>query len=462
MALAIAKSTRSNAVSNVRVALRRLGLLDEEPEQLAAAWEALLAPYDSRSRAPFVAFAKFATLRKITPEMVTNDFVAEFADWIMTRALVARPRKVAATFRRSWNKAAGRRPGWPHAPLATPSSRRTEMLPLSAFPASFNADSDAFLERLATNDRQATFAGDTPPEPDEREVTRKRGARGRGRPNQPMRLSTIRTRRDHLRWAANAALADGTPISKLTSLRCLFTPETRAWAILKYFYRRAGDKPSTTGHHVGEVLAMIANIHLGLSDEFLAQLACWRKSVAVVYNGMTERNEKLIREVLEPKRYQDLLRLPFAAMEAAERRLDSEPRAAVSLALRALALQILLSLPALRLADLIGLDLAANLQRDDPTRGMVTRVWIPAESVKNRRLIAVPVGTTLAIMIEKWLTLFRPRIAAPGNKFLFPGNGAASITPQGMRDAVKGITKEAIGVAVSPHRFRHLNAITFL
>ncbi len=36
------------------------------------------------------------------------------------------------------------------------------------------------------------------------------------------------------------------------------------------------------------------------------------------------------------------------------------------------------------------------------------------------------------------------------------------MTPQGLRDAIKKVTREKVGVELSPHKFRHLAAHRFL
>ena len=207
---------------------------------------------------------------------------------------------------------------------------------------------------------------------------------------------------------------------------------------------------------------MIAELHIGLPKADLDQIKTWRAPMVVAYNGMTAKNDTLIRALLEPARYKSLMRLPATVMKAAQERLADDPRFAVSLAKRALAVQILLNLPPLRLANLIGLRLDRHLKRNDPKGRLVTHLWVPEDETKNRRLISVPIGTTLATMIETWVIRFRPLETAPGNVYLFPGLEKRPITAQGMRDAIKAITHELVGVEVSPHKFRHLNAISFL
>lgn len=456
-ALGVSKGRRDNAVCDVRNLCVAVGIVDADPPAIAPAWEALLGSRNAYERAPFIRAAKYATLRCIDPDQVDDAFFADFSHWAMTRVLIAHPIQNVGRFRRAWNAAAKSEPGWPRVILALPARASDYVIPFERFPASLQADVDAFLTCLATNNRAAVFDMDSPPLP----VTARAG-RFSGRPNKPMRATTIRTRRDHVRWALSATVATGVPIEEITSLAALFTPETRPREILRFFYERAGKKPSPAGTHVGEVLSMIAKILLGLPEDRIAKLREWRRPVFVQYDGMTPKNEKLLRALFEPSRYARLLRLPFTVMTEAEKRLADEPQAAVSLAMRALALQILLNLPPLRLANLIGLHLDEHLLRDDPKRSLVTSLYVPEDLTKNSRMIARPIGRVLAEMIEVWVKKFRPLRAGAGNLFLFPGLGQKSITAQAMRYAVRGITREVVGVAVNPHAFRHFNAVDFL
>ena len=465
-ALGLTKGTRANAVCDARLALCRLDLIDPEPDTIAPAWSALLARFDAceepcRARAPYMRFAKFATLRGVDPDAVDDAVFAAFSTWVVTRALIARPTRIAGTFRRAWNVAAKTEPGWPSTVLALPPRSGDFSIPKDQLPLPFVQDMEDFLTRRATNDKAQVFSDEAPPSATDHPISGQ--GRGGARSNKPLRDSTITTRRDHIRWAAGALVASGgLRVEDLVSLATLVTPTNHAWQILRYFWTRAGNKPSTSGQHVGEVLSMIAELHVGLPKADLDQIKAWRAPMVVLYKGMTEKNDKLIRALLEPSRYKTLMRLPATVMEAAQERLADDPRFAASLAKRALAVQILLNLPPLRLANLIGLRLDRHLLRNDPKGRLVTHLWVPEDETKNSRLVSVPIGLTLATMIETWVTRFRPHETAPGNLFLFPGLEKRSITAQGMRDAVKAITHELVGVEVSPHKFRHLNAIAFL
>ena len=167
-ALGIGAASRDIAVCDGLHALVRLGLIDPEPETLAPGWLQLLARSDarcepSRARALYIRFAKFATLRRIDPTDVDDAVFADFTDWVVTPALIARPTRIAGTFRRTRNEAVTTEPGWPQAPLVLPPRGADYVVPLEKSPASFQADIETFRANRAANDRAAVFDGDGPP-----------------------------------------------------------------------------------------------------------------------------------------------------------------------------------------------------------------------------------------------------------------------------------------------------------
>ena len=290
-ALGITKGTRANALCDIKLVLSRLDLIDPEPKTLAPGWGQLFARFEAhdapcRARSPYMRFAKFATLHGIAPEAVDDAALDAFCTWVVSRALIARPTRIAGTFRRAWNAAAKTEPGWPSRFLASPPRAGDFSIPKDQLPLPFGTDMEAFLTRRATNDMVEVFSGDTPPPASD--VTTPADHGGARRSKTPARDSTITTRRDHVRWAASALVASGAlRVEDLESLRTLVTPTTRAWQILHYFWTRAGNKPSTSGQHVGEVLQMIAELHVGLPKADLDQIKTWRAPMVVPYTGMT-------------------------------------------------------------------------------------------------------------------------------------------------------------------------------
>jgi integrase len=140
-----------------------------------------------------------------------------------------------------------------------------------------------------------------------------------------------------------------------------------------------------------------------------------------------------------------------------------DPRKAVTLAMRAVAVMFLTHIP-LRLANLQGLLIDEHLYRSGTRERRFAGVRIQAADTKNRRLIDFPIPTGLADLLQEWIDDVRPIIARDANPYLFPGfhSGDRPITPQALREAIRETLLREAGVALTPHQFRHLAAVSFL
>jgi integrase len=372
---------------------------------------------------------------------------------LVERTLKPHPREMAARVRKVWKRACITIEGWPQQLFPGLSTRvRSSIKPLAAFPQSFQDDLAAFGARMTATILDAAYDG---PEDDDDASIPLIGRK-------PVRAITAAMRMNHARWAASALVESGVPIAEVTSLRSLVTPLTRAKAIFRCLYKEAGDKASARGMHVGEVILMIAKYSVRLPAEEIAQIRAWGGPLKLVYNGMTAKNEARIREASDPSRELRLMELPAVLMRTARPMRATAPYHACFRALAGTAIN-LLSRRMLRLANVAGLRLD-HLQRANPKRGLITHIYIPAEETKNTRAISQPIAPDIARMLEEWITDFRPFMAAPDCEYLFPGyrTGNRPITPQGLSNAVKRVTRNFAGVELSPHQFRHLGAHTFL
>ena len=451
----LATGTQRNILSGLRWSLRNADVIAPANTPLSNVWTMLLAKLDARQRAGLTALGGFCTLRHITPDDVNDAVFEAFEAQVETRTIVPKPRKYVAAVRHAWNRAARTVPGWPSRRLERRRTADQYVLPLAAFPVSFQADLAAFGERLGASvlDVPAGQALDN--------LTG--GEAGSDAPRRQLRPSTVRTRFDHCRWAGSALVASGVPIEELTSLASLVTPIDRARQAGRFLHQRAGNKPSAAGGHVLEILRIIAKHWVHLPKAEVEQIRKWAKPVTLVYDRMTAKNEARIKEALVPARDEALLALPDVLMAVARSLLADSPRQAASVAMQAVAVGLLTRIP-LRLANVVGLRLDEHLQREDPTQPAISHIMIPADEVKNKRPIVLPVAPKVNRLLQEWIVTYRPIDAAPGCHYLFPGHGTGDrpITPQALREAVVKATREHAGVRLSPHQFRHLAARKFL
>lgn len=449
-------SRRRNIISCIRCILGRAGVIDRADAPLSESWSALLAQLDFRRRAGLIRFARFCSLRQIAPDQFSVQTLEDFEVWLTERTLTSKPRKLSICVRTTWNQACRHISGWPARPLPRLREQGQFILPLNAFPESFQRDLAAFGDRLAGNGLDDPF-GDAADAADDIDGPARLVC------SRPLRASTVELRKSHCRWAASALVASGTPIAEVTSLRSLVAPLDRAKDILRYLYIRGGRKPSAAGSHVAEVLRIIARYHAALPEKDVGRIRKWGASVKLIYQGMTEKNESRVRQTLEPSRDAKFLELAEQLMQSARQLRLTAPRLASGLAMRAVLIELLSKIP-VRLANLVGLRQDRHLQRDDPKRGRISYIRIPPEETKNNQVICRPVSETTARLLQEWIRDFRPIIASPDCVYLFPGQGTGNrpMTPQSLRDAIKSTMKQYVGVELTPHQFRHLAARSFL
>ncbi len=450
-ALGVTDATFRNIRSHLKAVGLRLGIIEAPETQQSLEWTTLLSLLSGKKALALISFGRFCTAQRIAPVAVDDDVVRQFQTWLTDHTFATNPAKLAGSVRGAWNSAVRSVAGWPQRPLSKLRDRGQYILPLSAFPSSFRESLDKFATKLAPPPVGMIFGSDLD---DENDVTPYRRA---------CRPSTIRTRLDHLRWAASAVAATGVSIEEITSLEALVTPLKRARDALAFLHERAGGKPSASASHVAEAMRIIAKYHARSSETEVAKIKDWAKQLSPDYTSITKKNRSHIEAMLEPRREAKLYALPSTLMKAARHLRLAAPHQAASLALRAVAIELLTHIP-LRLANVIGLRLDVHLCRADPLRGQITRLSIPANEAKGRKPLEMPVPHHLAATLQEWINDFRPIMGSADCRYLFPGHGTGDrpITPQGMRDAIRDTIEQYIGVRLTPHQFRHLAAHVFL
>jgi integrase len=453
-ALGVTEGTMRNIRSALKAVASRLGIIDPGDMQASARWLALLELIAPKKRCGLIRFAGFCSVRGVEPDAVSDGTIEQFQVWLTDRTFTPLPAKQAGNVRGAWNLAVRSVVGWPQRPLSNLRTKGQYILPLSAFPASFQTSLDAFAAELAPTSLARIFGDDDT-------VGKDRG--NLIPPPRACRPSTIQTRLGHCRWAASAVVATGVPIQEITSLACLVTPVERVKHALMFLYERAGQKPSAGAGHVAEVLRIIAKHHGGSPATDLAQIKKWASVVTLKYHCMTEKNMLHIRQMLEPQREARLHALPQMLMNQARILRVTAPRQAASIAMRAVAIELLTNIP-LRLANVTGLRLDQHLCRADPMRGRITHVRVQPAEAKGKRLIEMPIPSQLSNTLQEWIDDFRPLLGSSECRYLFPfkGKGDRSITSQGLRVAIRDTMEKYVGVPLTPHQFRHLAAALYL
>ena len=94
----------------------------------------------------------------------------------------------------------------------------------------------------------------------------------------------------------------------------------------------------------------------------------------------------------------------------------------------------------------------------EPTYHLV----IPPEDVKNDQPLEYPLPKAVSEMLERYLSVFRPRLCRVDNPWLFPGEAIGHKTKGTLSGQIIERVIKALGIRVTPHQFRHLAAAFIL
>jgi integrase len=440
-----------NIISDTRFVMRRLGRHAPDTRgagALSPAWQARRAALPHYRQLALAAFMGFCSQQGIAPAAVRPDTLASFDHWLRTRTLCEDPAAHTRRAASNWNWARDAIPGWPDVRLERPGMRDTYSLPLTAYPASFQADVALFLKRLAAVDDDDLY--DDAIAAGEQRSRRARAARPR----------TLQTRDWQIRAVASALVQQcGLDPAQLTSLADLVTPIDRVRDIIRFHRERTGKKQSPHLLGIMELLRQVAKHHCRLPPAEVARigdlLARVRPEARI---GMTDKNRERLRQLIA--RRAQLLTLPEELLRQAQAP-GLTPAAAARLVAYAVALEILLIFP-MRRSNLAELHLDDHLRYLDPARQRLSHIIVGADTVKNRLTLEWPIPEESTALIRRYLAAFRPHLADPANRFLFPGPGLNGRSAHELAIGLSRLVAREIGAEVNLHLLRHFAGWLYL
>jgi hypothetical protein len=362
-------------------------------QRLTDRWAALYAQVDSRwTKLKLSRFLRFCSSQGVEPAAVAESTFAAFRQHLDDKFLHD-PDKVYAALVDGWRAAQTAVDSWPQLRITIPSRRNEWTFAWERFPASLQQECMVWCDRLAGSDllEEAPF--------------------------RPVKPSTVKRREWHIRGFATALVLRGRDPQSITSLHDLIEIESYKEG-LRYLIERAGGKPTTAIYDVASCLKMMARHHLQIDRAHLDRMAAIIRRLDVGARGLTEKNRTRLRQLDDPQNKAALLGLPARLIELAAR--NPRPYAGALLAQAAVAVEIS-TMCQLRIGNLAKLDLDRHLIR--PGLGGGLHLVIEPEEVKNAEPIDRPLLPESIALIERYLTEFRPRLAAPGCTALFPGRG---------------------------------------
>jgi integrase len=415
----------------VRVAFRLTQAMrpGRQPQPLCANWQVLCDRILNKARRmQLLQLLRYFSERGIKPEMVSNEHADAFLKTLREGSLLKDPETAWRETVWYWNRCLEEVPGWPCLTLNFVSRQITYSLPWSAFPSSLKADIDSYLDRLSATE----FADDVP--------------------LRPIREATRHLRERQLRVFASALVLRGREPARFHGLADLIALDAYKEG-LRFFLERQSGSSSRTIEDLALSLRTAAKYWVKADATTLLSMNAIVRALSIKRRGMTAKNRERLRPLEDPRIRYALVSLPPKLMRMAESG-KLHPKRAAFMAQFSVALEILLMAP-MRMRNLIGLDLDHHFVRPARSEGAL-HIIIPGQEVKNRTELDYPLPEESAALIGRYLEQFRPLLASPENRALFPGAGAGPKTDHTLTRQIVKTVFRYVGLRVNPHLFRHI------
>jgi hypothetical protein len=424
--------TLQNHKSNTKSALLWLEREKGIPRHgapLIAAWEELRALVrNGVARSRLSSLMRYCSANNISPAEVDETVLDRFVNY-RSRCSKSADDAFRRLLARAWNANVGTIPGWPALRLVEPPVKAAVEVEWSEFPKELRSDIERYLQGLTHIRKSRT-----------------------GQRIRPLKPSTIRTRRAELQAVARMAVKIEVPVNKLNSLSALLAPEV-AERVLDAYWQKNGETPKLFTIDLACRFLAIAKETTCLNDEECERLDEMRRDLEDRrQGGLTDKNIAFIRQVLTPKVWGRVVKLPFAMMAEARRQQHAPVRAAVTAQI-AVAIAILRVAP-VRLANLTAIKLKTNLVKPG---GLDSNYWLtfPKHDVKNRVKLDFPLEENVTDLINEYVHDFRPALLRGRNEdWLFPGQRHGPKGKISFSGQIVARIYKATGVRMTVHQAR--------
>jgi len=399
-------------------------------QPLASIWDDLrvLLP-DAQFRYGLSRFMSFCGAEGITPEHVTAATFERFGVALQGESLAQKPQQVYRTACLLWNKATKEISGWPNLVVPVPSTSRRYAMFWGDFPPAFQADAEAFLTRLGSQD---PFADDYAPS---------------------VRPGTVAMRRRQILQIATALARSEMPVEEITALAVLVTP-ANAKRVLRFFLDRAGGSSTKYLHQQAILLKTIARHWVKAPHNEIQDLTAFARNLAVKKGGMTDKNRARLRQFDNPANIAAMLNLPARVLAEVQRKDDGHRRSALRVML-AVAVELLTVAP-MRIDNLTGLEPDRHFVRTRAGRSLTTHIVISAAETKNNTPYELELPADTERLISVYCTKYRPRVAPAPGPWLFPSERGERRSTVSFATTISRFILHETGIKMNVHLFRHL------
>jgi len=426
----------ANIKSAVVSALRRAGAgrrLEQAKGEMSGSWLALYQKVPDRNDGYKLSrFLRWLSAQDIGSADVTQDHLDHFAKMLADETLVKDPHKNIRSLVGAWNRQGEIIADWPRITLQHDSRRSSWTIPLEQFPAAFQADVDAWKQKLAVDD---LFDEDAP--------------------TKPLRPATIKHRSFQIRMMASAIVLSGRDIDTIQSLADLVAVEAFK-AGLTYMRERQAGHTSEALFGLATGIKAIARHHVKVDAEHFDQL----KRICARLDQTADRTRKRTKERLDqfddPLALQKLLALPQRLNQPVTEP-NAKPRTHLLRLQSALAIEILLHCP-MRIGNLAGLNRDRHLRWAGQDSSLIARISIPANEVKNNVPLNYELVGDQARMLHGYLRDIQPQLCTIRTSAVFPKLDGTPRNPADLSQQLKRTIFKETGLVVHAHLFRQLVA----
>jgi integrase len=432
--------TLANHKANAKAALfwfrNEQGLPRGAP--LKPEWKKLRRELKDRSRlAKLSGLIRYCSLKGIEPSAVDEAVVDSYMAYRKETTALAVDTKARRAIARAWN-ASRTIAGWPRQQLIEPPLKAKEGPRWEDFPQQLQVDFASHLKFLATHRRSQS-----------------------GKHLRPCKASTLRTRRTDLISFAKKAVRLGIPIDELSSLSVLLAPEL-VERILDKEWEQNGEEPKTSTIDLAKKLVAVARSANCLTKEQLIQLDD-KRAILEQYRkeGMTPKNLKLIRQVLNSEVWARVVNCPDDLLRQARALKDQAPVKAAVTAQIAVGVAILTVAP-VRASNLAAIRLGENLNKPGGPDTPYVLVF-PDYDVKNRVDLMFELDAYVTAVIDEYIHDSRPAVMRGSNEdWLFPGTEGGSKDPHLFGIQITERIQKVTGLRITLHQYRHAAAAVYL
>lgn len=434
--------TLANHKSNAKAALfwfRNEQGLPSRGTPLDPEWKLLRGRLKDQSRlAKLSGLIRYCSLKGVKRDHVGEAVLDAYMAYRKETTALAVDTKARRAIARAWNTCRSIE-GWPQQKLIEPPLKpkagpRWEQ----DFPQQLQAEVDAHLKFLMTHRRGPS-----------------------GKHLRPCKASTLRTRRNDLISYAKKVVRLGIPIESLTSFSVLLDPQI-VDRVLDKEWEQNGEEPKTSTIDLAKKLVVVARSAGCLTTEQLGQLDDKRASLEQYRKeGLTQKNLKLIRQVLNSEVWARVINCPDDLMRRARSLKDQAPVKAAITAQIAVAVAILTMAP-VRAGNLASIKLGENLVKPGGPDTPHLLVF-PDFDVKNHVDLTFELDDFVTAVIDEYVHDHRPALMRGRTEdWLFPGETGGFKDEHFLGTQVTERIQKVTGLRITLHQYRHAAAAIYL